>query len=179
VAGAAIAGDPAAFHGATPATTLKVAGVDVFAGGAAEPAAGDDEVVFSDSRRGVYRKLVLREDRLRGALLIGDVGGARRLSALLRDGGPVDEQLLTGATGAPEPPATAETVVCACNQVTLGAIEDAIRARDLRSLAQVSNATGAATGCGSCARDVEAVLRSSAGNTQGTAAKPLAGRIGA
>jgi ferredoxin-nitrate reductase len=157
VAAATVAGDPAAFLGATPATTLKVAGVDVFAGGASSGTDGDDEVVLSDSRRGVYRKLVLREDRLRGAVLVGDLAGARRLSELLRSQAPVPDELLapTGGDPAPAPP---DGIVCSCNQVTRAEIEDAIRARALRSVAQVGNATRAATGCGSCARDVQALL---------------------
>jgi ferredoxin-nitrate reductase len=157
VAAATVAGDPAAFLGATPATTLKVAGVDVFAGGAAAGEGGDDEIVLSDSRRGTYRKLVLRDDRLRGALLVGDLGDARRLSELLRTDGAVPDELLTASGGPPEPPAP-DGIVCSCNQVTRGEIDDAIRARALRTVAQVGNATGAGTGCGSCAHDVQALL---------------------
>jgi ferredoxin-nitrate reductase len=158
VAAATVAGDPAAFLGATPATTLKVAGVDVFAGGAPVGEDGDDEIVASDTRRGTYRKLVLREDRLRGAVLVGDLTDARRLSELLRRGGPVPEELLApSGDGEPEPPAP-DGIVCSCNQVTRAAIDDAIRARALRTVAQVGNATAASTGCGSCAADVQALL---------------------
>jgi ferredoxin-nitrate reductase len=155
VAAATVAGDPAAFLGATPATTLKVAGVDLFAGGAASGGPGDDEVVASDTRRGTYRKLVLREDRLRGAVLVGDLDGARALSELLRTGGRVPDELLAG--GGP-PPAAPDGIVCSCNAVTRAEIDDAIRARALRTVAQVGNATRATTGCGSCARDVQALL---------------------
>jgi ferredoxin-nitrate reductase len=157
VAAATAAGDPAAFLGATPATTLKVAGVDVFAGGSATGEDGDDEVVASDSRRGSYRKLVLRDDRLRGAVLVGDLTDARRLSELLRTEEPVPEELLSPAGGEPAP-IPADGIVCSCNQVTRAQIEDAIRARALRTVAQVGNATGASTGCGSCARDVQMLL---------------------
>ena len=68
VAGAVLAGEPGAFRGAVTSTTLKVAGVDVFAGGVA---GGRDEIVHSDTRRGIYRKLVLDGDSLAGALLVG------------------------------------------------------------------------------------------------------------
>ena len=91
VAGAGVAGDPAAFHGAVPATTLKVSGVDVYAGGAsgAEAPAGHDVIVLSDTRRGIFRRLVLDGERLTGAALVGDVAAARRLTELLRSGEPV------------------------------------------------------------------------------------------
>ncbi|HWV84098.1 MAG TPA: molybdopterin-dependent oxidoreductase [Capillimicrobium sp.] len=170
VAGAGVAGDPAAFTGAVPATVLKVAGVEVFAGG--EPA-GADELIAADTRRGTYRKLVLDGDRLAGGILVGDVGEARALSELLRTGAPVPDALLSPAPSAGALPADDAATVCSCSQVTRGAVLDAIRRGGLTTAAQVSRATGAATGCGSCAGDVAAILaeRSRSGNTDGTDAK--------
>jgi len=173
VAGAAIAGDPAAFHGVVPATTLKVAGVDLYAGGRADALDGDDEVVLRDTRRGVYRKLVVEGERLVGALLLGDLTDARRCSSALRGELEVD-----GLLALPGPASDAvehDAVACSCNDVTAGAIDDAIRARGLTTLAQVANATRATTGCGGCASEVRALLdrhSSSAGNTSDQDAKP-------
>jgi ferredoxin-nitrate reductase len=169
-AAAVIAGDPAAFHGATPATNLKVAGVNLFAGGDPEPAEGRDEVVFADTRRGVYRRLVLDSDSLDVAVLVGDVTDARRLSELLRTGEPLPASLLDpGRDHSEESPAAN---VCSCNSVSRETIERAIQHGGLTTLAQVSGATGAATGCGSCAADVEALLvRSSARNMDETRMK--------
>jgi ferredoxin-nitrate reductase len=180
VAAATIAGDPAAFHGATPATTLKVAGVDVFAGGAPEASPEHDELVLADTRRGTYRKLVLDGDRLAGALLVGDLSSARELSGLLRTGEPVPRALLEpGSAPAAEPDDDPNALVCSCNAVTTGAIEEAIARGGLTTLAQVGNATRAATGCGSCARDVEALLaRSSARNTDEIRMKRAAASMG-
>jgi ferredoxin-nitrate reductase len=157
VAAAVIAGDPAAFHGATPATTLKVSRVGVFAGGLAVTEAHHDEVVARDTRRGAYRKLVLDGDRLVGAALVGDTSQARRLAELLRTGDDVPAELLDGAPAAVEEPGG---IVCSCNAVTREEIVAAIRRGGLRTLAQVGNTTRAATGCGSCAADVEALLAS-------------------
>jgi NAD(P)H-nitrite reductase large subunit len=180
VAGAVIAGDPAAFHGATPATTLKVAGVDVFAGGTADASADQDEIVVSDTRRGIYRKLVLVGDRLAGAVLVGDVSHARRLSQLLRTGDPVPPALLApSGSEVEEGPDDPAATVCSCNAVTRGRIVEAIRRDGLTTLAQVGNATRAATGCGSCTADVEALLAcSSPGNTGETTAKPAGASMG-
>ena len=99
----------------------------MFAGGVA---AGRDEVVHSNTRRGVYRKLVLDGDRLSGALLVGDSAEARLLSGLLRSGDPVPAALLEpgGAPVAVQAPGP-ETVVCSCNAVTQGQIAAAIAAR--------------------------------------------------
>jgi ferredoxin-nitrate reductase len=164
VAGASVCGDPAAFHGWVAATTLKVAGVELFAGGVQAATSDQDELIWSDSRRGVYRKLVLDGDRLAGAVLLGDAAASRELSTLLRSGAPVPEQVLlapgaAGDVGAAEP-SPGETV-CSCNNVTRGEIQTAIRAGGLLTLTQVSRATRAATGCGSCAGEVDALLRES------------------
>jgi ferredoxin-nitrate reductase len=183
VAGATIAGDPAAFHPQVTATVLKVAGIDVYSGGRAEAADGQDEVTLRDTRRGVYRKLVVDGDRLAGAILMGDLGDARRCTAALRSGEPADEALLrpggggpSAADGEPDPDAT----VCACNAVTAGEIDRAIAARRLTTVAQVAQATRAATGCGGCAGDVRALLerhRSRARNSRDHDAKPPAATI--
>src|SRR4051794_11975645 len=88
VAGAGVAGDPGAFHGAIEATTLEVGGAAVYAGGAsaAVAAEGHDEIVHLDTRRGTYARLVLDGERLAGAALVGDTSTARRLTELLRSG---------------------------------------------------------------------------------------------
>jgi ferredoxin-nitrate reductase len=180
VAGAAIAGDPAAFHGVVSATTLKVAGVDLYAGGRADALDGDDEVVLRDTRRGVYRKLVVRGERLVGALLLGDLADARRCSSALR--GEIEADALLAAPGPAEATIEPDTVVCSCNHVTAGAIDDAIRARGLTTLPQVANATRATTGCGSCAAEVGELLArhsSSARNTRDQDAKSPHATIGA
>ena len=177
VAGATIAGDPAAFHPAVTATTLKVAGVDLYTGGELD---GDDEVTLRDTRHGVYRRLVLRGDRLVGATLLGDVADARACTIALRSDEPMPESLL--APGAATAPADLpdDALVCSCNQVTARAIRDAVRASDLTTVVGVANATRATTGCGGCAAEVgELLRRSSARNTGDQEAKPAAARIGA
>ena len=159
-AGATACGDPAAFHGTATATTLKVAGVDVFAGGA--QSAGEDEVelLWSDGRRGNYRKLVLAGERLAGAVLVGDTAGGRELSALLRSGEPVPDALLAppGAGDGEEREPDPAEILCSCNAVTSGEVAAAIGAGGLTTTAEVARATRASTGCGSCTGDVERAL---------------------
>ena len=163
VAGAGIAGDPAAFHGAVQATTLKVSGIDVYAGGvsAAATPAGHDEIVLSDTRRGIFRRLVLDGERLTSAALVGDVGSARRLTELLRTGDPVPTDLLESSAGpsidafAADPAAN----VCSCNDVSVGDVQKAIRRDGLSTVAQVGKRTRATTGCGGCTADIEALLK--------------------
>jgi ferredoxin-nitrate reductase len=165
VAGARIAGDPAAFHGAVQATMLKVSGVDVYAGGgsAAPAPPGHDEIVLSDTRRGVYRRLVLDGDRLVGGVLVGDVSTARKLSDLLRTGDDIAPEMLEagGAAAAPissDPAAT----ICSCNAVTVGEVQAAIARDGLSTIAQVGLRTRATTGCGGCSADVQELLAAAA-----------------
>jgi ferredoxin-nitrate reductase len=161
VAGASIAGDAAGFRPQVTATVLKVAGIDVYAGGAPEAAGGQDELTIRDTRRGLYRKLVLDGERLVGAILVDDVADARRCTASLRSGEAIDPALLSfGAAGTDSgaAPFAPEDTVCSCNAVTAGEIDRAIAARGLTTLAQVAGTTRASTGCGGCANDVRALL---------------------
>ena len=169
VAGAGVAGDPGAFHGAVQVTTLKVSGVDVYAGGASAAVIGDgrDEIVHSDTRRGVYSRLVLDGDRLVGSSLVGDASGARRMSELLRSGDDVPADLLAGGAASAAPIDLDPAItLCSCNDVTVGEVQAAIRRDGLSTVAQVGRQTRATTGCGSCTTDVQALLaRAAAGGS--------------
>ena len=186
VAGARVCGDPAAFHARPHATRLKVAGVELFAGGEQAEREGLDELVWRDGRRGVYRRLLLDGDRLAGAILVGDTAEARELSSLLRTTEPVPERFLEPPRATGDPPAPQPSdVICACNGVTRGTIDAAIAGGGLTSAAAVSRATRAATGCGSCAADVDRLLAehdparegSRSRNTSVTGRKPRLARI--
>ncbi len=164
VAAACAGGKAAAFLGAVPATTLKVAGVDLFAGGDQAASEAGNELVWSDGRRGVYGKLVLDGDRLAGALLVGDTERATELSQLLVSRKPVPPHLLvcapdSTASGAHDRdgPDAAE-LVCTCRQVGRDRIVAAIRAGGLTTVPEVAGVTGASTGCGGCAPQIEALL---------------------
>ena len=162
VAGAAIAGAPAAFHGTMPATTLKVVGAEVFVAGRPFAVADDeDELVSSDGRSDVYRKLVVCDGRLVGAILLGDLALASRLGELARTAEPVPDDLLADLTAprpAAEPAGGDATLVCTCNAVSRETIMRAARDRGLRTVDDVAEATRATTGCGSCTHDVRAML---------------------
>jgi len=163
-AGASLAGQPAAFQGAVQATTLKVAGIELFCCGRVTEEPGDEEVLALDTRRGRYRRLLVRDGRLEGAILLGDLRDARALRELLKDRGEVPAALLDGpvASANTEAALTAEvdpaTNVCSCQGVSHGAIEHAIRDRGLTTVDQVAEHTRASTGCGGCRPDVAEIL---------------------
>ncbi len=80
-----LAGRPAAYHGSVVSTNLKVSGVSVFSAGDFMGGAGSESLVLSDRRRGTYKKLVIADGRLTGAVLIGDTVDALWYLELIRN----------------------------------------------------------------------------------------------
>lgn len=84
-----LAGRPAAYEGSVVATNLKVSGVAVFSAGDFMGADGSEFISLSDTAHGVYKKLVLREGCLTGAVLVGDTRDALWYLELIRARQPV------------------------------------------------------------------------------------------
>ena len=81
-----LAGRPAAYHGSVVSTNLKVSGVSVFSAGDFMGGEGSESLVLTDRRRGTYKKLVIADGRLTGAVLIGDNADALWYLELIRNG---------------------------------------------------------------------------------------------
>jgi nitrite reductase (NADH) large subunit len=151
--------DPdARYRGSKVYTRLKVVGVEVASMGDVEPREADDEVVqVIEERRGVYRKLVVRDGRLAGAVLVGDTAAAAGLVRRFERGDPLPANrldLFASPDRAAEP---AGGIVCQCHQVSERTLLDA--ARDgCRTLQDLEARTGAGTGCGSCRGQLAALL---------------------
>jgi nitrite reductase (NADH) large subunit len=156
--------ETAAFEPVTAATRLKVAGVDVYAGGRPEPEPGEHEVTLRDDASGVYKKLVLRREVVVGAALIGDLRPMAAIGDALHRGHPVADRLALLGVGMAEdelPGASLpdDAIVCGCNGVTKAAIVGAITAPDgCRTRECVGRCTRASTSCGSCAQVVDGLL---------------------
>jgi nitrite reductase (NADH) large subunit len=84
-----LAGAPAGYHGSVMATNLKVSGVSVFSAGDFIGGEGSEAIVLSDARGGTYKKLVISEGRLAGAVLVGDAGDALWYLELIRRREPI------------------------------------------------------------------------------------------
>ncbi|MCA1526365.1 NAD(P)/FAD-dependent oxidoreductase [Bradyrhizobium yuanmingense] len=80
-----LAGRPAAYQGSVVSTNLKVSGVSVFSAGDFMGGEGSESLVLSDRRRGTYKKLVIADGRLTGAVLIGDTIDALWYLELIRN----------------------------------------------------------------------------------------------
>jgi len=84
-----LTGAPAAYQGSAVATNLKVAGVSVYSAGDFLGGPGSEAIVFSDPGLGIYKKLVVRDGRLNGAVLFGDTADGLWYLDLIRSGAPV------------------------------------------------------------------------------------------
>ena len=82
-------GAAAGYAGSVVATNLKVSGVSVFSAGDFMGGDGSESIVLSDARHGIYKKLVIADGRLTGAVLIGDVGDALWYLDLIRSRQPI------------------------------------------------------------------------------------------
>jgi nitrite reductase (NADH) large subunit len=163
------------YLGSQTSTKLKVTGIDLFSAG--NFMGGDDceEIVMSDPYGGVYKKLVIQDDKLVGACLYGDTADGSWYFKLLREGRPIGElreRLMfgesnigdTGHQGHSKAAAMADTdEVCGCNGVTKGAVCKAIKDKGLFTLEEVRKHTKASASCGSCTGLVEQLLMFTAG----------------
>jgi nitrite reductase (NADH) large subunit len=147
----------AVYTGSKLATKLKVMGVELAAMGIPDPESPTDEVVvFSEPKRGRYKKLVIRNGRLVGAIMLGDLDKVAYLTQAFDKNTPLPEERLSLLfdLGTPAKKITldempAEAQVCNCNGVSKGAIGACVAA-GRRTPKLVAEATRAGMGCGSC-----------------------------
>jgi nitrite reductase (NADH) large subunit len=138
------------YRGSKLYTRLKVAGVEVASMGLVQPASDADEVIqVIEDRRGVYRKLIVRDGRLVGAVLVGETGSAATLARWFDRGDLLPPNRLDVLCSGESSPASADPEICNCHHVNQSTILGAIRGGSA-TLPQLSTATRAGTGCGSC-----------------------------
>ena len=146
------------YQGSKVGTKLKVMGVELVSLGEKDPSRTDDEVVvYREPNRGVYKKVIIREEKILGAILLGDIEAAGTLMQMFMGGQKVPEnrsELLFGAvTGASLVKAADlpdHAQVCNCNGVSKKRIVQAIMDESCTSVAAVGAKTKAGKGCGSC-----------------------------
>ena len=179
----------ASFRGVRVSTKLKILGVDLAVMGDKDPQTEDDEQVhYSEPARGVYKKLIVRNGRLAGAILLGDgLASAGVLQSFDRGEQLPDNRaslLFPATTGATrldvaEMPDSAR--ICNCNGVTKGRIVQACGESNesLEALLEtVCAATRAGTGCGVCKPQVKAIVDFEVNRTASAAAAVINGAGG-
>ncbi len=171
-----LAGETTSYSGSLTSTKLKVTGINLFSAGDFADGDNREEVVLRDAAAGVYRRLVLEEDKLVGAVLYGDVTDGSWFFDLIKNGADVDEmrdtlifgQAFAGST--PLDPMVAVAVlpddaeICGCNGVCKGTILEEIDAQKLTDVEGVRTHTKASASCGTCTGLVEQLLTLSLGD---------------
>ncbi|MDO9384924.1 MAG: nitrite reductase large subunit NirB [Hyphomicrobiaceae bacterium] len=183
VAAAKLAGEdvPGFVHNDTP-TKLKVTGIDLFSLG--DFADGDDrqEIVLRDASAGVYKRLVIKDNRIIGTVLYGETADGAWFNDLKKKATDITEMrdtLIFGQAyqgGSPLDPMAAvaalpdDAEICGCNGVCKGKIVGTITAKGLSSLDDVRAHTKASASCGSCTGLVEQVMKLALGDSYNPAA---------
>ncbi len=163
------------YEGSLTSTKLKVTGIDLFSAGNFLGGENTEEIVMTDPFGGVYKKLVIQDNKLVGACLYGDTVDGSWYFKLLRDGrsvADIRDKLMFGESnigdvghqGHNKAAAMADAdEVCGCNGVTKGTICKTIKDKGLFTLEEVRKHTKASASCGSCTGLVEQILMFTAG----------------
>ena len=174
------------YQGSVTSTKLKVTGIDLFSAGEFMGGEGVEEIILSDPLGGIYKKLVIKDDKLIGACLFGDTVDGSWYFSLLREGkniAQIRDTLMFGESNLSRPgdvghegfskasamPDSAE--VCGCNGVCKGTIVKAIKEQGLFTIEDVRRHTKASASCGSCTGLVEQILMSTAGGDYSASTK--------
>jgi nitrite reductase (NADH) large subunit len=148
----------ARYCGSKVYTRLKVVGIEVASMGDIDPKEVDDEVVqVIEAKRGVYRKLVIRDGRLAGAVLVGDASMAAGLIRRFERGDPLPVNRLDLFASLDRSSESTGGIICNCHIVTEQSLLEAIRS-GCRTLQDLAARTNAGTGCGSCRGQLASLL---------------------
>jgi nitrite reductase (NADH) large subunit len=158
------------YRGSVTSTKLKVAGLDVFSAGDFSGGAGAEDIVLRDASRGIYKRVVVKDDRIVGTVLYGDTSDGGWYFDLLKrreDISGLRDMLIFGqayaAGGAQADPKAAvaalsdEAEICGCNGVSKGQVVACIGAGNA-TLDAVRATCKASASCGSCTGLVETLL---------------------
>lgn len=161
---------PTGYRGSVTSTKLKVSGIDVFSAGDFSGGDGGEDIVLRDASRGVYKRVIVKDDRIVGAVLYGDTADGNWYFDLLKRQEDVSNlrdllifgQAFASGGGAADPKAAVAALsddaeICGCNGVTKGQVVSCI-AKGAHSLDAVRGTCKASASCGSCTSLVENLL---------------------
>jgi nitrite reductase (NADH) large subunit len=178
------------YQGSVTSTKLKVTGVDLFSAGNFSGGEDTEEIILHDPMGGIYKKLVIQDNRVVGGVMVGDTADGARYFQLIRDRqniADIRDHLMFGEAhlgnaghqGQNKAAAMPDSMeVCGCNGIAKGTITRAIKEKGLFTLEDVRKHTKASSSCGSCTGLVEQILASTVGGAytpQANATKPMCG----
>ncbi|MCP8968541.1 nitrite reductase large subunit NirB [Ectobacillus ponti] len=160
----------AGYHGSVLSTQLKVSGCDLFSAGQIYEDDDTKAIAAKDDVAGTYKKVLVRDNKIAGIVLYGDVSDSNRLFRIMKQGADISEYTKASILhkGNEEEELSvasmpAEEVICGCNGVTKGAIVQAVLENDLKTFEQVKSCTKAGGSCGKCKPLVVQVLEHTLG----------------
>lgn len=160
--------DTAPYEGSVVSTKLKISGVDVFSTGEFIDSPEHTIISHKDDWRRTYKKILLRDNIMVGAVLFGDITDSAELQKLIKQQAEMTDELYASlmgtGCGGHKKATSVETmaedeIVCGCNGVTKGTIVDAITNEGLTSVDEIKACTGATRSCGGCKPVVEQILQ--------------------
>jgi nitrite reductase (NADH) large subunit len=162
--------EPVGYAGSVTSTKLKVSGIDVFSAGDFSGGDGAEDIVLRDASRGVYKRVIVKDDRILGAVLYGDTADGNWYFHLLKSGediAPIRDMLIFGQAfaqggGAADPKAAVAALsddaeICGCNGISKGKVVATIEGGAC-TLDAVRSVCKASASCGSCTGLVESLL---------------------
>ena len=164
------------YEGSTLSTRLKISGVDLFSAGDYLGDETTENLILLDEKVGIYKKLVIYDNKIIGMVLYGDTADASWYLKLLKEHTDISDlrnkilfgkSALSGDSGHGGNDINAmsdDEEVCGCNGVCKGDIVNAIKDKDLKSLSDVKSCTKAGASCGSCLGLVEQILVNTLGD---------------
>ncbi len=168
--------DVEGYSGSTLSTRLKISGVDLFSAGDYLGDETTEELILLDEKVGVYKKLVIYDNKIIGIVLYGDTADASWYLKLLKEHTDISDlrtkilfgkSILSGDAGHGGNDVNAmsdDEEVCGCNGITKGQVVSGIRDNDLKTLGDVKTCTKAGASCGSCLGLVEQILVNTLGD---------------
>lgn len=164
------------YEGSTLSTRLKISGVDLFSAGDYLGDETTENLILLDEKVGIYKKLVIYDNKIIGMVLYGDTADASWYLKLLKEHTDISDlrtkilfgkSALSGDSGHGGNDINSmsdDEEVCGCNGVCKGDIVTAIKEKDLKSLSDVKSCTKAGASCGSCLGLVEQILVNTLGD---------------
>ncbi|WP_339319659.1 nitrite reductase large subunit NirB [Paenibacillus sp. FSL R10-2734] len=174
--------DTKPYEGSVVSTKLKISGVDVFSAGEFMDAPELTVISSKDEWKKTYKKILLKNNVIVGAVLFGDVTESANLQKLVKQGAVMTDEIYselmgTGCCGGGNKKGTSveamadEEIVCGCNGVTKKAIIDAVTENGFTTVDEIKACTGATRSCGGCKPVVEQILQFVLGDSFQQAAK--------
>jgi nitrite reductase (NADH) large subunit len=156
------------YQGSVLSTQLKVSGVDVFSAGKINEDESTKVFKMYDDWNGVYKKVLIEDGKIAGAVLFGDTKDGNKLFDFIKKGALIEEYLESSQGDNSEVNLVAsmsdEEIICGCNGVTKGSIVEAIKANGLTTVDQVKGCTNASRSCGGCKSLVSDLLACTLGD---------------